>query len=289
MFFNIKVMVKRINLVTLGVLLLMVLSSSSSCKSSKYTADRYAVELNTSSGKLVVELYNETPLHRDNFIKLVNEKYYDGILFHRVIKEFMIQTGDPETKNYDPSKTYGSGGPDYTIPAEFVPTLFHQKGALAAARLGDQQNPKRESSGSQFYIVQGKVYNPDEMVKLEEAMAHQTKMAHAQGIVQRYFNENQVELRKLTEEQFNAKIDSVGSAAYDSAPGYSFTEQQRAVYSSVGGTPFLDSQYTVFGIVVVGLEIVDSIAAVDTSENDAPKNPVKIISAKIVHTPKGAK
>lgn len=130
---------------------------------------RHLVEINTTAGRMVVELYNETPLHRDNFLKLAREHYYDSTLFHRVIKGFMIQGGDPDSKKADDrSKPLGNGGPDYTIPAEFRPGLFHRKGALAAAREGDDINPEKASSGSQFYIVQGRSWLPSDLARLEE-------------------------------------------------------------------------------------------------------------------------
>ena len=130
------------------------------------------VKLETTMGDIVVELYNETPQHRDNFVKLVQEGYYDGVLFHRVIKDFMIQTGDGNSKTAGPDATLGDGDPGYTIPAEFVyPKYFHKRGALAAARTGDQVNPERRSSGSQFYIVTGKIYSSDELKMMTQRLA----------------------------------------------------------------------------------------------------------------------
>lgn len=185
------------------VLFLMVgFSTVTAQNSKKMDTKETIVLLKTTMGDMKIKLYNETPLHRDNFIKLVNEKFYDGLLFHRVIKNFMIQGGDPESKNAPAGKRLGSGGPGYTIPAEILPQFKHKKGALAAARLGDQMNPKRESSGSQFYIVQN--------------------------------------------------------------------------------APHLDGQYTVFGEVIEGLEIIDKIANVKTAPGDRPVEDVKIISATIV-------
>lgn len=130
------------------------------------TKDMTKVIFNTSMGDITIALYNETPLHRDNFIKLVKEEYYNGILFHRIIQGFMIQTGDPNSKTAKPGQMLGNGGPGYTIPAEFVPSLYHKRGALAAARMGDQVNPKKESSGSQFYIVDGTVFPYNELMAM---------------------------------------------------------------------------------------------------------------------------
>lgn len=184
------------------------------------------VKIETSMGNIVVKLYNETPLHRDNFIKLVKEGTYDGLLFHRVIRNFMIQGGDPNSRNAKPGQMLGDGTLGYTIPAEFVPGLFHKKGALAAARQGDQVNPRKESSSCQFYIVQGEKWTVDRLKMIEQRM------------------------------------------------GKRFTPEQMEVYANVGGTPFLDGDYTVFGEVVEGLEVIDKIASVQCGAQDRPVNDV---------------
>ena len=183
------------------------------------------VKIETSMGNIVVKLYNETPLHRDNFIKLVKEGTYDGLLFHRVIRN-LIQGGDPNSRNAKPGQMLGDGTLGYTIPAEFVPGLFHKKGALAAARQGDQVNPRKESSSCQFYIVQGEKWTVDRLKMIEQRM------------------------------------------------GKSFTPEQMEVYANVGGTPFLDGDYTVFGEVVEGLEVIDKIASVQCGAQDRPVNDV---------------
>jgi cyclophilin family peptidyl-prolyl cis-trans isomerase len=170
------------------------------------------VKIATSKGDCIVMLYDQTPLHRDNFLKLAKEGFFNGTLFHRVIKDFMIQGGDPTSKNAKPGAMLGDGGPKYTIPAEFNDSLFHKKGVLAAAREGDAVNPKKASSGSQFYLVQGKVYNDDQL----------------------------------------------NSLANQRSNGISI--EQRNIYKTIGGTPFLDTKYTVFGEIVKGLEMVDAIA-----------------------------
>lgn len=189
------------------------------------------VQIETSMGNIVIALYNETPQHRDNFIKLVKEQYYDGVLFHRIIKGFMIQTGDPDSKTAKPGQRLGAGGPGYRIPAEFVPTLFHKRGAIAAAR---DNNPAKASSGSQFYIVDGAVYD-------------------------------------------NNKLDM-----YEQRMGKKFNAEQRHIYSTIGGAPFLDGDYTVFGEVVSGMEIVDKIATQEKDGADRPLKDIKIVSAKII-------
>ena len=197
------------------------------------------VEIVTSMGTMVVRLSDSTPLHRDNFLKLVKQHYYDSILFHRVINHFMIQAGDPNSKKAEPGDQLGNGGPGYTIPAEFRPSIFHKKGVIAAARTGDDVNPQKASSGSQFYIVQGKVFT-------------------------------------------EAGLDSVETFRLK---GRKLPAEHRAVYKVLGGTPHLDQGYTVFGELVKGLEVLDSIAAVPTSGRqggDRPLKDVRIIKMSLV-------
>jgi cyclophilin family peptidyl-prolyl cis-trans isomerase len=192
------------------------------------------VKIETTKGTITVMLYDKTPIHRDNFIKLAESGFYDGLLFHRVISSFMIQGGDPESKDASADKMLGNGGPGYTLPAEIVPEYFHKKGALAAARTGDQTNPQRRSSGSQFYIVQGKSYTDLQMDGMEKQMF--TK----------------------------------------------FSKEQRDAYATTGGVPHLDAQYTVFGEVIEGLDVIDKIAAVEKGANDRPVEDVKIIKMTVI-------
>lgn len=243
------------------------------------------VELKTTLGDIVVKLYNETPQHRDNFVKLVKEGYYNGVLFHRVIKDFMVQTGDGNSKTATKDQMLGNGDPGYTIPAEFVyPQYFHKKGALAAARTGDQVNPERRSSGSQFYIVTGKTYGEAELNMMEEnlgfkkkqAIFNQLAMQHRDEIMEMQRNGDQAGLSKLQQE-----LIPLVEAEYAKAPA-KLTAEQRQAYSTIGGTPHLDGEYTVFGEVVSGLEVVDKIQNVQTGVNDRPVDDVKIISAKVL-------
>ena len=183
------------------------------------------VKISTSLGDIVVRLYDETPAHRDNFLKLAKEGFYDGTLFHRVIKDFMVQGGDPESKGAPKGRMLGSGDAGYTLPAEFNPSLFHKRGALAAARTGDNVNPERRSSGCQFYIVYGK-----------KQAAADMKM-----------------VRAMLEEK-----------------GIELTPQMVDDYYMRGGTPHLDGQYTVFGEVIEGMEVVKAIQGVETDKNDRP-------------------
>ncbi len=245
------------------------------------------VEIKTSLGDIVVALYNETPIHRDNFIKLVNEKYYDGVLFHRVIKDFMIQTGDGNSKTAGPDDHLGTGDPGYTLQAEFVyPKYFHKKGALAAARTADQVNPERRSSGSQFYIVTGQVYGVGQLEQMGKQLAEQQKgqrfqqlaMQHRDEIMRWQAQKDTTSLMRL-QSQLIAQVNE--EAAKNPAPG--FTQEQIQAYSSVGGTPHLDGQYTVFGEVISGMEVVDKIQNVATrGGDDRPLQDIKIISAKIL-------
>lgn len=232
------------------------------------------VKIKTTEGDIIVRLYDETPRHRDNFIKLAKEGYFDGTLFHRVIKDFMIQGGDPDSKNAPKGKMLGTGGPDYTIPAEIdCPHLFHKRGALSAARLGDEVNPQRESSGSQFYIVWGKVYKPQELKQLEKQMA----MQQEQQVFNRLVAEHRTEVMNLRKNRDQAGLlelqnqlvaETKATCAEMGKP--SFTEEQTEAYTTVGGTPFLDGQYSVFGEVVEGLDVVDKIQQVETHTGDRP-------------------
>jgi peptidyl-prolyl cis-trans isomerase B (cyclophilin B) len=199
------------------------------------------VEITTTKGIIVIRLSDSTPQHRDNFLRLAKTGYYDSLLFHRVIRNFMIQSGDPNSKNGNPGKPLsqgGSGGPGYTIPAEFRPTLFHKRGALGAARTGDDVNPARASSGSQFYIVQGKKFT-------------------------------------------DAGLDSVEKFRLK---GRKIPDDERSIYRQLGGAPHLDQQYTVFGEVVRGMDVVDSIAAVKTSGSplDRPVAEVRILKMRLI-------
>lgn len=229
------------------------------------------VKISTSLGDIVVKLYDETPLHRDNFLKLAKEGYYDGTIFHRVIKNFMVQGGDPDSKNPQPNAQYGTGGPDYTIEAEIKPTLYHKRGALAAARTGDEVNPERRSSGSQFYIVWGDVYNEGQMGNLSKQM----EMMAQQNIFSRLAAENKSKImdlrRNRDREGLLALQDELVAKAKELAKKEGgLSEEQKQIYSTVGGTPHLDRQYTVFGEVTEGLDVVEKIQSTQTLRGDRP-------------------
>ena len=192
------------------------------------------VEMETTHGTMTILLYDKTPQHRDNFIKLAETGFYDGLIFHRVINGFMIQGGDPNSRDAKKGARLGTGGPGYQVPAEFDKSLFHVKGALAAARTGGPSNPEKKSSGSQFYIVQGKPISADQL--------------------------------KIYEAQKDIKYD----------------DESREILTNQGGTPFLDQEYTVYGKVVKGLDVIDKIASVETSAADRPLEDVKILRARVV-------
>ena len=236
------------------------------------------VRINTSEGCITVRLYDETPKHRDNFLKLAGEGFFNGTLFHRVIKDFMIQGGDPDSKGAPAGKMLGTGGPGYTIPAEFAyPQCFHKRGALSAARLGDEVNPEKESSGSQFYIVWGKTYKPQELRQMERQMAMQQEQ-NVFNQLARQNHERIMELRRNRDrEALMALQDQLITQTKQQCKDMglpTFTQEQTNVYTTVGGTPFLDGQYTVFGEVEEGLDVVEKIQNTETLRGDRPKNDV---------------
>ena len=232
------------------------------------------VKIETTLGDITVRLYDETPIHRDNFVKLVKEGYYDGTLFHRVIKDFMIQGGDPDSKGAPAGKMLGVGGPDYTLEAEIKDNLYHKRGALAAARQGDEVNPERRSSGSQFYIVWGQVYKENQlnqlgkqirMQKVQDAFNDLAK-AHREEIMQMRRERNRAGLQELQDQLIAEAENKVGKQG--------LTDEQMQLYSTVGGTPHLDGQYTVFGEVEEGLNVVEQIQNTATGRADRPTNDI---------------
>lgn len=243
------------------------------------------VEIKTTEGDLTVRLFGDTPRHRDNFVKLAKEGYYNGVLFHRVINEFMVQTGDPDSKTAPAGKMLGSGGPGYDIEAEIVyPTHFHKRGALAAARQGDQVNPERRSSGSQFYIVTGKAYNDSTLNQMERQLQMMQKQnifndlarEHRDSIMTLRRNRDQAGLQALQDE-----LVAITEKKAAEAPAR-LTAEQREAYTTTGGTPHLDNQYTVFGEVVDGMDVIDKIEKVETDSHDRPLKDVKILSMRVL-------
>jgi len=259
------------------------------CKNSEKLPKGDIVHIQTTLGEVVIKLYDDTPKHRDNFKKLASEGYFNGMLFHRVIKEFMIQAGDPNSKTAKKGEQLGSGGPGYTIDAEFDPKLYHKRGAVCAARQGDQVNPEKKSSGSQFYIVVGKKYTDEELDMIENQSEAQLLMPYVKEYLQDPKNEEV--LKEIQEKNMAGDregLDSLLQAVTDKVAKkhpkvnpLKFTKEQRETYKTIGGTPFLDGNYTVFGEVIKGMDIVDKIANVKTDKNDRPLEDVKIISMKV--------
>ena len=235
------------------------------------------VKIQTMLGDIIVRLYDDTPIHRDNFIKLVKEGYYDGTLFHRVIKDFMIQGGDPDSKGAPAGKMLGVGGPDYTLDAEIKDGLFHKRGALAAARQGDEVNPERRSSGSQFYIVWGQKYNEGQLRQFSK----QLKMQRVQQIFNRLASEHRDEIMQMRRERNRAELqelqDKLATEAEKRTADYiGLSEEQMKIYSTIGGTPHLDGQYTVFGEVEDGLDVVEMIQSSVTGRGDRPVDDIEM-------------
>lgn len=272
------------------ILLIILACSAVACKSGQKKDGNMEKEtvlkIETSMGDIKVKLYNETPKHRDNFIKLAKDGTYNGTLFHRVIKDFMVQAGDPESKNAPKGKMLGSGDVGYTVPAEFVyPKYFHKKGALSAARQGDEVNPKKESSGCQFYIVTGKVFNDSTLLNMEQ-QKNQNKVTETfNALAQKHMKEI-YKMRKANDQdglyalQDTLFIQAEAEAAKQ--PDFHFTPEQIKAYTTVGGTPHLDGEYTVFGEVVEGMDIVDKIQQVKTDRSDRPEEDVKIINVSVI-------
>jgi cyclophilin family peptidyl-prolyl cis-trans isomerase len=239
------------------------------------------VLIKTSAGDITVRLYDNTPLHRDNFIRLVNMGFYDGVSFHRVIKDFMIQAGDPLTRS-GLTKIQLDSLSTYTVPAEFRKENFHKKGALAAAREGNDVNPEMRSSGTQFYIVQGKKYTDAEINIAEQRINSNLK----QILFSRLLRETADSARQAGTPLQDSEIQEIASLKMfnylTSAGDFRYTEEQKADYMTIGGVPRLDQTYTVFGEVTEGLDIIDKIASVPTDQSDKPLNDVKIIKMKLV-------
>lgn len=237
------------------------------------------VSIATDKGEIVVKLYNDTPAHRDNFIKLAEAGFYDDLLFHRVIKDFMIQGGDPESRNAAPDAGLGSGGTGYTIPAEIVPTHYHKKGALAAARQSDNVNPRKESSGSQFYIVTGNVFTEGQLT----ALARQMMQYKEQQLFNALVSERRAEIMQMRRDKDQTGLAALQEelvaqvkAQMPKSAAEFFTEEQHQAYTTVGGAPHLDGEYTVFGEVVEGFDVLDKIQAVATRAGDRPEKDIKM-------------
>jgi peptidylprolyl isomerase len=263
------------------ILLFIALINILSCSNTSGIENVF-ITLKTTLGDIKLKLYDATPAHRNNFIKLANSGIYDGVTFHRVINEFMIQAGDPATKT-ESTVPIADSLKTYTIPSEINPLYIHKKGALAAARQGNEINPEMRSSGTQFYIVQGKKFTDEELNSAEQRINGSLK--------QNYFNklirQTADSLRKAGKPLENGIIQEIASNKMfqylSTAKNFSFTPEQRNIYKTIGGSPVLDMSYTVFGEVVEGLDVVDKIAAVSTDVKDKPLTDVRILKVKITN------
>ena len=264
---------------------LMACTGNQKKTTDRETGNETLVRLETTMGNITVKLYNETPKHRDNFIKLVKEGTYDSTLFHRVIKNFMIQAGDPQSKTATDTTTLGNGDVGYTLPAEFNPKFFHKKGALAAARLGDDVNPKKESSGCQFYIVTGRKFSEAQMISME----NQLNDARLENVFNELARKHMKEIYKMRKAgdndgllELQDSLETQARAIVAKEPALKFSREQIAAYTTVGGAPHLDGAYTVFGEVTDGMDVVDKIQAVKTNRADRPETDVRILKATVI-------
>ena len=276
----------KILLICLAFIALTACSAGSKKQTNHHMENekRTLVKLETTMGTITVALYNETPKHRDNFIKLVKEGVYDSTLFHRVIKQFMIQAGDPDSKNASDTAMLGSGDVGYTIPAEFNPKFFHKKGVLAAARQGDDVNPEKASSGCQFYIVTGRKFTEPQLLGMENKINEQ----HEEALFDSLARQHMKEIYKMRKAGDNAGLlelqDTLEAQARelaDKEEKFRFTPEQIKAYSTVGGAPHLDGSYTVFGEVTEGMEVVENIEIAKTNRADRPVENIRILKASI--------
>jgi len=231
------------------------------------------IQIETRLGSIRLRLYDDTPIHRDNFLKLIKSGFYDSLLFHRVIKDFMIQGGDPNSKNAIPGQLLGNGDAGYTLPSEIRPNHFHFRGVIAAAREGDAVNPVRRSSGAQFYIVQGKKFTEEELLKIQIRLNEQN--------YQKYLKQITIQLHdSVSRYKINLSADSITILAMQKATqtfkAFSFTSEQKEIYKTIGGVPHLDGAYTIFGEVIEGISIVEKISLLPTDNNNRPLSDLKM-------------
>lgn len=276
----------KILLICLAFIALTACSAGSKKQTNHHMENekRTLVKLETTMGNITVALYNETPKHRDNFIKLVKEGVYDSTLFHRVIKQFMIQAGDPDSKNASDTAMLGSGDVGYTIPAEFNPKFFHKKGVLAAARQGDDVNPEKASSGCQFYIVTGRKFTEPQLLGMENKINEQREEALFDSLARQHMKEI-YKMRKAGDNagllELQDTLEAQARELADKEEKFRFPPEQIKAYSTVGGAPHLDGSYTVFGEVTEGMEVVENIEIAKTNRADRPVENIRILKASI--------
>lgn len=271
-------MIKRLFILSISIIVLVT-----GCAQKNDKRD-FVVTIKTSEGAMIAILYDDTPKHKENFVKLAKEGFYDNLIFHRVISDFMIQGGDPNSKNAVQGQALGTGGPGYTIPAEFNPNFFHHKGALSAARLGDQQNPLMASNGSQFYVVQGRKYAPEELNQLQESVQFNKKNQALREVLfmPEFEGDRMLVMQKQQEgdgEWLNSFFTNCDTLIKKGKPDYypfSFNDEQKSVYQNLGGAPHLDGGYTVFGQIIKGLDVIDKIAGVQKDGTDRPVKDIRM-------------
>ncbi len=259
---------------------LIIMLTVTSCGNSEAKNDKNLVLIETPHGNIKIRLYDKTPEHKKNFEKLVSDGFYEELLFHRVIPDFMIQGGDPDSKDALPGDRLGGGSLDYTLPAEIVPEYYHKKGAVAAARRGGTANPEKRSSASQFYIVEGKVLSEGALDTMEMMKNQQIK----NELVRRHMIAAEEEIQGFREsnnrEAFNQKMievqEQVDSLITAQNLTFKFSPEQRKTYTTTGGYPSLDGDYSVFGEVVEGMDVVEKIASVETDSNDRPLEDIEM-------------
>lgn len=260
-------------------ILVVIFVTIISCGSGESKSKDSVVLVKTEFGNIKVILYNDTPEHKQNFLKLIEEGFYEDLLFHRVMENFMIQGGDPKSKDAPSGTRLGSGNPGYTVPSEILPKYFHKKGALAAARKGGPSNPEKRSSGSQFYIIQGEVFSVgklDTMALMKNDKAKndlmKEKFTAAKDELNEFRQNNDQDGFNIRMADLRAEVDSL----FETRPAFQFSKEQREVYTTIGGYPSLDGEYTVFGEVIEGLEVLDEIAAQKVDKNNRPLSDVKM-------------
>lgn len=264
---------KYLKYIILTLSLILVIKQGFSQTFSKET-----ILISTPYGEMKLKLFNETPKHRDNFLKLAREHFYDSLLFHRVIQDFMIQGGDPDSKYAEPAKLLGDGDLNYTIPAELIPTLCHKKGMLCAARNGDDVNPEKASSACQFYLVQGKVRTDEDLISYEKRINKPIIAKIKDEILNKPENAALKEKIAIAKKEQNNDslmvyfkvVNKLVDDEYAKTPHYTFPSEHKTIYKTIGGTPHLDSQYTIFGEVIEGLDVIDKITAVGKNKDDRP-------------------
>jgi len=273
--------------IAISLMFVLLFISKNGSSNSLISKGQVKIELITNKGNIVILLYPKTKKHQENFIKLVKEGFYDGVLFHRVIKGFMAQAGDPNSKDPNFNGSLGKESEGETIPAEFYQEYYHKKGALAAARMGDNVNPLKASSGSQFYLVQGKTYSIEQLQQMENKINSRKE----RELIDIFFKlpENSNYLKRLEycqknryQDSVNILINKIRPMAIQGPSVFKFSANAIQDYTTIGGTPFLDGGYTVFGEVIEGLNIIDEICASITRAGDRPKEDIVIISAQII-------